>query len=238
MEQRFSRTELLIGKEGISKLSSSSVLIFGLGGVGSYAAEALARSGVGRLALVDGDTVSVSNINRQLHAMDDTVGMPKAGLMEDRIRRINPGVRVTGHVMRYTPGNREYFFADRPDYVVDAIDDTEGKVDLIKYCHSSGIPVVSSMGAGNKLDPTLFRVGDISGTSVCPLARVVRRRLRQEGIISGVKVVYSVEAPVVRKGGEAPGENATASISFVPPVAGMILAGVVVRDLLGILPGT
>lgn len=235
MEERFSRTELIIGREGLSVLESCRVAVFGLGGVGSFAAEALARAGVGHLVLVDFDTVSISNINRQLHAMEDTLGMPKAELMADRVKRINPAAEVIAVRKRYTPGEGDGFFAVRPDYVVDAIDDLEGKVDLLKYCLSAGIPVVSGMGAGNKLDPTRFKVEDISKTTVCPLARAVRRRLRQEGITSGLKVVFSTEPPV--RFGDHPGGDrpVTGSISFVPPVSGMILAGVVVRDLLGMI---
>ncbi len=234
MEGRFSRTELLIGKNGLENLASRTVAVFGLGGVGSFAAEALARAGVGGFILVDFDTVSISNINRQLHAMEDTLGLPKVDLMSRRIKRINPSALVAMYQKRYTGEDREAFFAARPDYVVDAIDDLEGKVDLLKYCLRAGIPVVSSMGAGNKLDPTRFRVDDISGTSVCPLARAVRRRLRQEGISSGVKVVFSTEQPGrIDQKQYPPGEKRVpGSISFVPPVAGMILAGVVVRDLL------
>lgn len=234
MEGRFSRTELLIGKNGLEMLASRTVAVFGLGGVGSFAAEALARAGVGGFILVDFDTVSISNINRQLHAMEDTLGLAKVDLMSSRIKRINPSARVAGHQKRYTGQDREIFFDSRPDYVVDAIDDPEGKVDLLKHCLRAGIPVVSSMGAGNKLDPTQFRVEDISGTSVCPLARAVRRRLRQEGICSGVKVVFSTEQPCrIDQNQYPPGEKRVpGSISFVPPVAGMILAGVVVRDLL------
>ncbi len=234
MEERFSRTELLIGKKGLEALAFSTVAVFGLGGVGSFAAEALARAGVGGFILVDFDTVSISNINRQLHALEDTLGVSKVELMSDRIKRINPFARVIACRAKYTGEDREKFFAVRPDYVVDAIDDLEGKVDLAKYCLEAGIPVVSSMGAGNKLDPTLFRVDDISRTSVCPLARAFRRRLRQEGVLSGLKVVFSTEQP--RRGAGHPdgagGKRVPGSISFVPPVAGMILAGEVVRDLI------
>lgn len=225
---------MLIGKESVDILSFSNVAVFGLGGVGSYTVEALARAGVGSLMLTDFDIVSPSNINRQLHAMEDTVGMFKVELMTERVKRINPRARVTVYGRRYTAGDREVFFAVRPDYVVDAIDDIEGKVDIIKHCLSEGIPVVSSMGAGNKMDPSLFREGDISKTSVCPLAREVRRRLRKEGITSGVKVVFSTEQPCSpkRNAGALPEKVVPASISFVPPVAGLIMAGVVVRDLI------
>ncbi|MFZ5647919.1 MAG: tRNA threonylcarbamoyladenosine dehydratase [Bacillota bacterium] len=225
---------MLIGQEGIEILASSTVSVFGLGGVGSFTVEALVRAGLGSLVLTDFDTVSPSNLNRQLHAMEDTVGMSKVDLMTERIRRINSRVDVTGYRCRYTPEDRDRFFAVRPDYVVDAIDDVDGKVDLIKYCLMEGIPVVSSMGAGNKMDPALFRLDDISKTSVCPLAREVRRRLRKEGITSGLKVVFSTEQPCTpkRNNDVRPEKVVPASISFVPPVAGMILAGAVVRDLI------
>jgi len=232
VESRFSRTEMLIGPKGIKVLGDSTVAVFGLGGVGSYAVEALARAGVGGLILVDFDIVSISNINRQLHALDDTVGLAKVELMAGRVLKINPSVVVSSHRDKYRPGDGEKFLKDRPDYVVDAIDDMEAKVDLITYCLKEGLPIVSSMGTGNKLDPTLFRVDDISKTSVCPMARSVRSRLKKEGIGSGLKVVFSTEEPrktnVVR---DETGRKVPASISFVPPVAGMILAGVVVRDL-------
>lgn len=235
MEHRFSRTEMLIGKEGLKTLGSSRVAVFGLGGVGSFTVEALARAGIGGFTLVDFDTVSVSNINRQLHAMEDTVGMPKVDLMAARIKKINPSAEVVTFREKYTGVGGERFFPARPDYVVDAIDDLEGKVQLIKYCLREGLPVVSSMGAGNKMDPTRFTVDDISRTSTCPLARAVRRRLRQEGIRSGLKVVFSTEQPCRAEGdpGDPQPKTVPGSISFVPPVAGLILAGEVVRDLLG-----
>lgn len=234
MEHRFSRTELLIGREGLSKLAASRVAIFGLGGVGSFAAEALARSGVGSFVLVDFDVVSLSNINRQLHALEDTLGRPKVRLMAERMAKINPECRIRVFEDRYLPGEGDKFFVETPDYVVDAVDDVEAKVDLLKMCVQKKIPVVSSMGAGNKLDPTAFKVTDISKTSVCPLARALRRRLRQEGIESGVKVVYSTEQPCVieaYKNGAAFQKKIPGSISFVPSAAGLILAGLVVTDL-------
>ncbi|HHW44535.1 MAG TPA: tRNA threonylcarbamoyladenosine dehydratase [Desulfotomaculum sp.] len=233
MEDIFARTELLIGQEGLEVLQNSRVMVFGLGGVGSYAAEALARAGVGNLVLIDCDCVAPSNINRQIHALLSTLGKPKALLMAERTRQINPRLVVEARVERYTPGDGERFLSDTPDYVVDAIDDGQAKVDLLAGCVCRGIPVVSAMGAGNKLDPTAFRVADIAETAVCPLARVVRRRLRERGIHTGVKVVFSTEPPLPSRG-TAPdnGRTVPGSISFVPPVAGFILAGVVVRDLL------
>lgn len=233
MEHRFSRTEMLIGREGLKTLGLSKVAVFGLGGVGSYTVEALARAGIGNFILVDFDTVSVSNINRQLHAMEDTLGMAKVDLMSGRIKRINPSAEVVTFREKYAGEGGDRFFTLRPDYVVDAIDDLEGKVELIKYCLREGIPVVSSMGAGNKMDPAQFKVDDISRTSTCPLARAVRRRLRQEGFKSGLKVVFSTEQPCrVEEAGDSHQKTVPGSISFVPPAAGLILAGVVVRDLL------
>lgn len=237
MEDKFSRTELLIGSKGLEILAQSRVAVFGLGGVGSFATEALARAGVGNLVLVDFDRVSPSNINRQLHALVSTVGESKALLMGQRVKMINPDIRVEIMVERYLSGEGERFFTPAPDYVIDAIDDVPAKVDLIASCVHRGIPLVSSMGAGNKLDPTAFKVADISQTSVCPLARVIRRRLRARGITSGVTVVFSTEPPH-RPGKENGGSVSYAvrpvpgSISFVPPVAGLILAGLVVRGLL------
>ncbi|MHB8157548.1 MAG: tRNA threonylcarbamoyladenosine dehydratase [Desulfocucumaceae bacterium] len=229
----FSRTEMLIGQAGLSTLRRSTVAVFGLGGVGSYSTEALARSGVGNLILIDYDTVSISNINRQLHAMEDTVGMLKVDLMAERVKRINPSIKVKKIGSRYSSESRESFFGVRPHYVVDAIDDMEAKVDLIKYCLSEGIPLISSMGTGNKMDPSLFRVDDISRTSVCPMARSVRVRLRKEGIESGLQVVFSTEPPKKLKSDPiGDKKNVPASISFVPPVAGLIMAGVAVRGLL------
>lgn len=223
---------MLIGPEAVKILGESTVSVFGLGGVGSYAVEALARAGVGSFTLIDFDIVSVSNINRQLHALDDTVGLSKVELMAGRVLRINPSAVVASYGNRYRPGDGEKILKDRPDYVVDAIDDMEAKVDLIAFCLREGLPIVSSMGTGNKMDPTLFRVEDISRTSVCPMARSVRSRLRKEGITSGLKVVFSTEEPrKVNEVRDEAGRKVPASISFVPPVAGMILAGVVVREL-------
>ncbi len=231
MEGRFSRTELLIGQKGLRVLGKSRVIVFGLGGVGSHAAEALARAGVGSLVLVDFDRVSPSNINRQLHALSSTVGESKALLMGARVKLINPDIQVETRVERYLPGTGQRFFNPVPDYVVDAIDDVPAKVDLIASCVRGNIPVVSSMGTGNKLDPAAFKVADISQTAVCPLARAVRRSLRRLGITSGVTVVFSTEPPK-RCGSGGEGPAVPGSISFVPPVAGFILAGLVVRGLL------
>ncbi|MFZ5592115.1 MAG: tRNA threonylcarbamoyladenosine dehydratase [Bacillota bacterium] len=239
-EDIFARTRLLIGREGLAKLAVASVAIFGLGGVGSFAAEALARAGVGRLILVDFDRVAPSNINRQLHALTDTVGQYKTDLMADRIARINGQASVVKICRRYQPGDGAIWGEHRPDYCVDAIDDVEAKVELIKTCLAQGVPVISSMGTGNKLDPLSLQVTDIARTSVCPLARAVRRRLRQEGIAGGVKVVFSTEPPSAAHqeeemvGAQPQGRRPPGSMPFVPPVAGLIMAAEVVRELLGL----
>lgn len=237
------RTRLLIGQAGVDQLARSRLAVFGLGGVGSYAAESLARSGVGRLLLVDYDFVTPSNINRQIHALTNTVGQLKIDLMASRIALINPGAVLELRAEQYTAGSGPAFLEPAPDFVLDAIDDVQAKVDLLAFCGARGIPVISAMGAGNKLDPTGFKVADISATSVCPLARVVRRMLRRRGITSGIHVVFSSEQPV--KAGachnnSCPGleEDGGAkrplpgSVSFVPPVAGLIMAGYVVNKLL------
>jgi tRNA A37 threonylcarbamoyladenosine dehydratase len=229
--ERFIRTNSLIGVRAMELLAESKVAVFGLGGVGSYAAEALARAGIGGFVLVDYDQIVPSNINRQLHAMENTIGRLKTDLMKERILGINPTAKVTTHCRKYSAENRESFFTEKPDYVVDAIDDVKGKIDLILYCLDNKIAVVSSMGAGNKLDPTLFKVDDISKTSVCPLARKIRRGLRMGGINKGLKVVFSTEQPVKLETESDLERFPLGSISFVPPVAGMILAGVVVKEL-------
>ncbi|MCL4439511.1 MAG: tRNA threonylcarbamoyladenosine dehydratase, partial [Firmicutes bacterium] len=199
MLHRFSRTELLIGPEGLDKLKNSKVAVFGIGGVGSYAVEALVRAGLGHLVLVDYDDVCLTNINRQLHALQSTVGRPKVDLMKERVLLINPEVKVDTRQEFYSPEKSEQLITDDLDYIVDAIDNVTGKLDLIIKSHGRGIKIVSAMGAGNKLDPTAFVVDDISKTSVCPLARVVRRELKKAGISKGVKVVYSKEQPLVPK---------------------------------------
>ncbi|MCL6559632.1 MAG: tRNA threonylcarbamoyladenosine dehydratase [Firmicutes bacterium] len=232
MPGRFSRTALLIGEKGLKILEESKVAVFGLGGVGSFVVEGLARAGVGEFFLVDFDLVDLSNINRQIHALSETVGKPKTDLMADRVTRINPCAGVTTLLERYKPGAGERFFPPGLDYIVDAIDDVGAKVDLITEACKRRIPVISSMGAGNKLDPATFRVDDISRTSVCPLARAVRRKLRQAGINEGVKVVYSSETPIKPQSEEEYFLKVPGSISFVPSVAGLIIAGEVVRDLL------
>lgn len=237
MPDRFARTELLIGGNGLKALGESRVAVFGLGGVGSYAVEGLARVGVGELYLIDFDLVDVTNINRQLHALSGTIGRPKTELMAERVAQINPRARVFSFQERYLPGAGDGLIPRGLDYLVDAVDDVGAKIGLITGAIGRNIPVISSMGAGNKLDPAAFRVDDISRTFGCPLARAVRRELRRAGITEGVKVVFSTEAPLKTYGdpgspGAVPGRPSPGSISFVPSVAGLIAAGVVVRDLL------
>ena len=239
--ERFLRTEMLIGAEGVAKLAQARVAVFGLGGVGSFAAEALARAGIGHLLLVDHDVVSVSNINRQLIALESTVGHSKAEIMAERIAAINPQAEVEPVVAFYTPETHARYFDRHLDYAVDAIDTVTAKIDLITYCVQHEIPCIVSMGTGNKFDPARFQVADIADTHTDPLARVMRTELRKRGISRGVKTVFSDEVPVGLSGGFAKEpENkhnqrvVPGSIAFVPPVAGMILASVVVRDLLGI----
>lgn len=234
MEETFTtRTELLLGREAILKLARARVAVIGIGGVGSFAAEALARAGVGYLELVDPDHIVASNINRQIHALHSTLGQPKVEVMARRLRDINPRATVVPRQERYMPENGHLFVRQDLDYLVDAIDSVHNKVDLLERALRSGVKIVSSMGAGNRLDPTALRVADISTTSGCPLARVVRQRLRQRGIERGLTVVYSLEPPhkvsLGNQGRQPPG-----SISFVPAAAGLILASLVVRDLLGI----
>lgn len=227
MKEQFDRTELVIGEKGIGRLSSASVIILGVGGVGSYTAEGLARAGIGKITLVDRDTVDVTNINRQLPALYSTVGRPKAEVMAERIRDINPQCDVTAVKCFFLPDKADEFDFSKYDYVVDAIDNVTGKLSIIQKACSENVPVISSMGTGNKLDPTRFRIDVIEKTKVCPLARIMRKELKSRGI-QGIKVLYSDEEPIKQVGRKAPG-----SISFVPSVAGLIIAGQVVRDILG-----
>lgn len=227
-----SRTALLIGEDGIRGLQKSRVIVFGLGGVGSFSAEALIRAGIGCLTIVDHDVIELSNLNRQLIATRSSLGIPKVEAMRERLQDINPGAQIIPIRSKVSCDNIHEFLEQKIDYVVDAIDDVNAKVAIIKACRDRDVPVVSAMGTGNRFDPTKFRVVDISDTHTCPLARAVRSLLRKAGILSGVKVVLSAEQPL-KVVGRTPG-----SISFVPPVAGMVLASVVVRDLLGRdLPG-
>jgi tRNA A37 threonylcarbamoyladenosine dehydratase len=240
---QFSRNELAVGKEGIDILKNSTVAVLGVGGVGSFSAEALARSGVGRIVLVDKDDVDITNVNRQIHALISTVGQPKVDLMEARIKDINPDCDVISLKMFYTEETYEQFFDQKLDYVIDASDTIAYKIHLMKECLDRNIPIISSMGAANKMDPTRFQIADISKTHTDPIAKVIRTRLRKEGIRKGIKVVFSDESPIVireevrkevgndtaqiRKAKMPPSSNA-----FVPSVAGLIMGGHVITELL------
>ena len=230
----FSRSVILLGPEAVDKLKKSTVAVFGLGGVGSYTAEALVRSGIGNLIFVDGDVVSPTNLNRQLIATTDTIGRPKTEVMRERALSIYPEARISVHTAFYLPGKEPGGLA-RCDYIVDAIDTVSSKIGLAVWCKEREIPIISAMGCGNKLDPARFEVEDISRTSVCPLCRVMRRELKKRGI-THMKVVYSKEPPAPRWEAAAKDEPGTkrqipGSLPFVPSVAGLLLAGQVVLDL-------
>lgn len=228
--EKFSRTELLIGKEAIKKLQNAKVAIFGIGGVGSYVVEALTRAGIENFILVDNDKISVSNINRQIIATTKTLGMSKVEVAKERILEINPNANVKVFQEFFMP-NSEDFFDDTISYIVDAIDTVTAKIELVQRANKHNIPIISSMGTGNKLNPMLFEVTDIYKTSVCPLAKVMRKELRSRGI-KHLKVIYSKEEPIevsTVKGKQVPG-----SISFVPSVAGLIMAGEVIKDIVNV----
>lgn len=235
MIHQFLRTEMLFGTQALEKLKSSSVAVFGAGGVGGYTIEALARSGVGTLHIIDNDTVSLTNLNRQIIATHETVGMQKTLAAKNRILSINPDCKVFTHDVFYTPETADSFDFSLFDYVVDAIDTVTGKISLVMQSQAAGVPIISSMGTGNKLDPTKFQVADIYKTSVCPLAKVMRHELKKRGV-KKLKVVYSQEEPAVLKmqSDEDCGKRRSvpASNSFVPPVAGLIIAGEVIKDLI------
>ncbi|MCK7607008.1 tRNA threonylcarbamoyladenosine dehydratase [Geobacillus stearothermophilus] len=247
MLHQFSRNELAIGPEGLERLKNATVAVLGVGGVGSFAVEALARSGIGRLVLVDRDNVDITNINRQIHALLSTIGRPKVELMKERIADINPECEVIALQMFYTEETYEQFFAYDLDFVIDASDTIVYKVHLMKQCLKRGIPIISSMGAANKMDPTRFRIADISKTHTDPIAKVIRAKLRKEGIRRGIPVVFSDEKPVkiredvrqvvgndaspIRKAKMPPSSNA-----FVPSVAGLIMASYVINELLKDIP--
>ena len=248
MQDQFSRTRLLFGPEGMEKLKNSHVAVFGIGGVGGYAVEALARSGIGALDLIDDDKVCLTNVNRQLYATRSTVGRYKVEVAEERIRDINPDCRVRAWKTFYMPDTQDQFDFTEYDYIVDAIDTVKGKLTLVEAAKAAGTPIISCMGAGNKTDPTAFRVADIYKTSVCPLARVMRTECRKRRI-RHLKVVYSTEIPVrpledpaisCRNHCICPPDTRKCTIrrdipgstAFVPSVAGLILAGEVVKDLL------
>ena len=232
----FCRTELLIGEDGIEKLHNSKVIVFGIGGVGSFVVEALTRAGVGNLILVDNDTICISNLNRQIHATQATVGNVKVEAMKARVLSINPNCKVEAKQEFITADNIQEIIPEDIDYVVDAIDTVTSKLALAEYCYKNDIKLIASMGTGNKIDPTQFRVTDVFKTKVCPLAKVMRAELRKRGV-KKLKVVYSEEIPMVpNKGRAVPSQKrqTPGSISFVPPVAGMIIGGEVIKDLTGL----
>jgi len=232
MPEKFSRTELLIGKDGIEKLKNSKVAVFGIGGVGSYVVEGLARSGIGNFILVDNDTVSISNINRQIIATTNTVGMDKVEVAKKRILSINPDAKVEIYKEFFMPDSKN-IFDESVDYIVDSIDTITAKIELVVRANELNIPIISCMGTGNKLDPTKFEVTDIYKTEVCPLAKVMRKELRVRNIKS-LKVLYSREEPIKTEiFDEDTKKQVPGSISFVPSVAGLIIAGEVIKDLRG-----
>lgn len=251
MLNQFSRTQLLFGADAMEKLASSRVAVFGIGGVGGYAVEALARSGVGELDLIDDDKICLTNLNRQIFALRSTVGKYKTDVAEQRVKDINPDIKVNVHRCFYMPDTADQFDFTQYDYVIDAIDTVTGKIELVMRAKEAGVPIISSMGAGNKLDPAAFKVADIYKTSVCPLAKVMRRELKKRGV-KKLKVVYSEEQPIrpledmsiscrshcvcppgtVRKctvRRDIPGSTA-----FVPSVVGLIIAGEVIKDITGV----
>ncbi len=235
MQNRFSRTELMIGPDALEKLKNSRVAIFGIGGVGSYTAEALARSGIGAIDLIDNDKVCMTNINRQLYATLSTIGKYKVDVAKERIEDINPDATVRTYKTFYMPDNAHEFSFTDYDYIVDAIDTVTAKIDLVMKATEANVPVICSMGTGNKMDPTSFEVADIYKTSVCPLAKVMRYELKRRGV-KKLKVVYSKEIPLgyaCECTEDSPKRRIPGSNSFVPPVAGMIIAGEVIKDLIG-----
>jgi tRNA threonylcarbamoyladenosine dehydratase len=249
MLHEFSRTELIIGAEALSKLSKSKVAVFGIGGVGSFAVEGLVRAGVGKLVLIDDDCICLTNLNRQLHATRKTIGKPKVEVMKERVLEINPKAEVTTYQKFYLPGTEDELIQDDYDYIIDAIDTVTGKIGLIMSANEKSIPVISCMGTGNKLDPTRLEITDLFETSICPLARVMRKELRQRGVTS-LKVLYSKEEPIKPVETETSScavgcvcpkgttrkctvrHQVPGSISFVPSVAGLIIAGEIIKDII------
>lgn len=224
MNEQFSRTAQLIGEENVKNLFSKHVIVFGCGGVGGFVVEALARSGIGKISLVDNDSVNISNINRQIIALHSTVGKQKVDVLKNRILDINPNCQVFSFNTFFLPENSHSFDFSQYDYVVDAVDTVTAKIEIIKKSKDANVPIISSMGTGNKLNPLAFKVADISKTNVCPLARVMRNELKKRGI-SKVKCVYSEELPLIQT-------QTPASIAFVPSVAGLLIASEVIKDLL------
>ena len=236
MQNQFSRTELLLGQEAIAKLEHSRVAVFGLGGVGGYVVEALARSGIGALDLIDNDVIAPSNLNRQILATHTTIGQAKTDVATTRVADINPNCKITTYKTFYLPENAQQFDFRQYDYVVDAIDTVAGKISLVEEAVKANVPIISAMGAGNKLNPTMFEVADIYQTSVCPLAHVMRKELRKRGI-KKLKVVYSKEQPLTPVTNhtdiaESSRRSTPGSVAFVPSVVGLIIAGEVIKDLI------
>ena len=232
-ESSFSRTQLIFGEDGLEKLSKSSVIVFGAGGVGGYVIEALSRSGIGRLDIVDNDKIDLSNINRQILALEHTVGRPKTEVAIERIKSINPNIKTRGYQLFYLPETAFQIDLSQYDYIVDAIDTVTAKIHLIVEAQKLDIKIISSMGTGNKTNPTMLEVADIYKTSVCPLARVMRQELKKRGI-KKLKVVYSKEIPCEKADNSASSgkTKVVGSSAFVPPAAGLIIASEVVKDLL------
>ena len=231
MNKSFERSELLLTSEGMEKLANSTVAVFGIGGVGSYAVEALVRSGIGRIIMIDYDTIDRTNINRQIHADENTIGLYKVDVMRERVLNINPDLQVEVFREKYSKDTKDILLREDYDYVVDAIDMVSSKINLVMESKARGIDIISSMGAGNKLNPTMFKVDDIYNTTVCPLARVMRRELKRRGVDS-LKVVYSDEFPLlVNYEKEDLRKAVPGSVSFVPPVAGLIIASEIVKDI-------
>ncbi len=234
MSEQFSRTKLLLGEAALQKLAQSHVAVFGIGGVGGYAVEALARSGVGKLDLIDNDTVALSNLNRQIIATHKTLGKYKVDIAAERIAEINPQCQVKTFKTFYLPDNKDEFNFKQYDYIIDAIDTVTGKIGLVMAANEAEIPIISAMGAGNKVNPAAFEVADIYQTSVCPLAHVMRKELRRRGI-ERLKVVYSKEKPIISRSAiteNTNGKMPPGSTAFVPPIVGMIMAGEVIKDLI------
>lgn len=237
MHSQFIRTELMLGRDKVQKLKNSKIAIFGVGGVGSFVAEGLARAGVSNFVLIDNDNIEITNLNRQIHALHSTIGKYKVDVMKERILDINPDANVTTYKSFYMPDNKEIDLKD-VTYIVDAIDTITAKIELVMDAKALNIPIISSMGTGNKLDPTKFEIADISKTSVCPLAKVIRKELRNRGI-NNLKVLYSKEEPIKPDEDvlndclkDSTKRQVPASISFVPSVAGLIIAGEVIKDII------
>jgi len=233
MITQFSRTELLLGSEATAKLKKARVAVFGIGGVGGYIVEALARAGIGELDLVDADEVSLSNINRQIIALHSTIGKPKVEVAAARAKDINPDIKININKTFYLPENRQQFKFENYNYIADAVDTIAAKISLVEEAEKLRVPIISAMGAGNKLDAAAFEVADISKTSICPLAKVMRQELRKRGI-NHLKVVYSRENPLVPQKTEEKSvkRKVPGSVSFVPPVVGLLMAGEIIKDLL------